>query len=48
MADLQFHSNRRHIGESAGGTAEESRPPQDRECEGGSGMERGLMGGEHL
>ena len=34
MADLQFHSNRRHSAESAGGTAEESRPLQDRESEG--------------
>lgn len=34
MADLQFHSNHRYSTESARGTAEESRPQQDRE-EGG-------------
>lgn len=31
MADLQFHSNHSYSAESARGTAEESRPQQDRE-----------------
>lgn len=40
MADLQFHSNHRYSTESARGTAEESRPQQDREEGGEAERER--------
>ena len=45
MADLQFHSNCCYSSESARGTAEESRPQQDRDREGGRGSSGG---GEHF
>lgn len=54
MADLQFHSNHCHSTESARGTAEESRPQQDRDGEVGEdrvwwwgAFHRGELSGVH-